>query len=230
MRCAKKIYRRRKEKERALYVRLPHVIREEEDVAKLFTGDFKVNLPRQSSRHCYVIFADTEDQLKNLKAVKNTRIDGKRVIVAPAIIKPKNNKPKGFKKKVVIPPVKEDPRVTKTLFVANIKCGTKTQDLKGAIPGCVSIRLLKPYSQKCRGAMVKMESAQVASEYLSKIRDWPVVEGHKLRLNPDTRRRIRNRKSNAPLKIYDGETEIPKEPSKRGKSEVLDHIVLENKV
>lgn len=111
MKVTKKIKRRRKEKELALYVRLPHTIRDKDDVAKLFTGNFKINLPRQSSRYCYVIFSDIEEKMKNLKAIKNTRIDGKRIVVAPANTKIEK-KTTTVKKKIVIPKIK-DTKVTK---------------------------------------------------------------------------------------------------------------------
>lgn len=114
MRLSKKIQQRRKEKERALYVRLPHVIRDEEDVARLFTGDFKVRLLRQSSKYCYVIFSDVEEKMKNLEAAKNTQVNGKRVVVAPADTKLKVDPQKlARKKKIVIPQVKNDIKVTK---------------------------------------------------------------------------------------------------------------------
>ncbi|XP_031845488.1 uncharacterized protein LOC116432551 [Nomia melanderi] len=225
---ARKFARRQKEKERALYIRLPHVIRKQEDVAKFFTGDFKVKPLRQASRHCYVIFNTVEEKLRNLEAMKNTQVNGKRLVVEPAIIKSKDDLPKVNRKKIIIPRIKEDIKVTKTLFVSNIKCGTALQELRAAIPGCRSIKMLKPYSPKSRAAMIKMESCQVAAEYLNNLRDCPVVNGRKLRLNADTR--IRVRKSNAPLKIYDGETEIPFTPSIRNSNEVLDHIVLKSDI
>ncbi|XP_076246415.1 uncharacterized protein LOC143186622 [Calliopsis andreniformis] len=226
MQFGKRLQRRQKEKERALYVRMPHVIRNQEDVAKLFTGDFKVKLLRQASRYCYVIFSDVEEKMKNLQAAKNLKINDKRVIVASAVIKPKEERKKVVKKKLVIPKIK-DTRITKTLFVSNIKCGTKLEELKAAIPGCLSIKMLKPYSQKCRGAMIKMESAQLAAEYLERTRESPVVGGHKLRINPDTRTRHRKPKSSSSLKIYDGDTEIKEIFSKNKKSAPLDHIVLQ---
>ncbi|XP_003699208.2 uncharacterized protein LOC100878502 [Megachile rotundata] len=217
--------KRRQEKERALYVRLPHTIRKEEDVAKLFTGDFRVNLPRQSSRHCYVIFSDVEEKLRNLKAAQNSVINGKHVIVAPAIIKDK--KDRISKKKIVIPEIKDDPKVTRILFVSNINLETKPEEIKAAIPGCLTVKILKPYSKKSKAAIVKMESARTAAEYLQKIRSRPIVGGRRLRLNPDTRHRKKQSKG---LKIYDGETEIPMQKStSRENNKPLDHIVLENK-
>ncbi|XP_029033497.1 LOW QUALITY PROTEIN: uncharacterized protein LOC114871575 [Osmia bicornis bicornis] len=226
--------KRREEKERALYVRLPHVIREEEDVAKLFTGDFKVNLPRQSTRYCYVIFPDTESKLKNLKEARNTQINGKPIVVAPAITKFEKNR-KLKRKKIVIPKVKDETRVTRTLFVSNIALETKSQELKAAIQGCESVKMLKPHSEKCRSAMVKMEDVWKAADYILKRIDRPIVRGRRLRFNPDTRTRHRPKKT-GPLKIYDGETEIKAKPEekkslirerKRRFTQVLGHI--ENK-
>lgn len=112
MKVAKRIRCRRQEKERALYVRLPHTIRSDEDVAKLFTGNFKVNRLRQSSRYCYVIFSDEKEKIRNLNAVKNTKINGKRVIVAPAVTKIEKKRTI-VRKKIVIPKVKADVKVTK---------------------------------------------------------------------------------------------------------------------
>ncbi|KOX77891.1 hypothetical protein WN51_05777 [Melipona quadrifasciata] len=205
MKVIKKIKRRLKEKEVALYVRLPHTIRDRDDVAKLFTGNFKISLPRQSSRYCYVIFSDIEEKVKNLKAVKNTRINGKRIVVAPANTKIEK-KTIIVKKKIVIPEVKVDPKVTKHLFVSNIKCGTSIQEVKAAIPGCLSVKMLKPYSSASRAAIIKMESIQLATEYLMNTKEKPTVAGRKLRFNVDTRDRHRRHKSK-PLKIYDGEPE-----------------------
>ncbi|XP_076685639.1 uncharacterized protein LOC143377803 [Andrena cerasifolii] len=229
MRLAKKLKRGRLEKERALYVRLPHVIRNQEDVAKLFTGDFKVKLLRQSSRHCFVVFPDVEEKMRNLNAAKKTVINGKRVVVSSAITKRKNEPRKIMRKKIVVPKVKQDVKVTRTMFVSNIKCGTKLAELKAAIPGCVSVKMLKPYSQNFKSAIIKMESAQLAAEYLKQIKESPIVGGHTLRMNPDTRTRHRNPKSSATLKIYDGGTESAEEPSKERQNETLDYILLENK-
>ncbi|KAK9306948.1 hypothetical protein QLX08_002568 [Tetragonisca angustula] len=205
MKVTKKIKRRREEKELALYVRLPYTIRDRDDVAKLFTGTFKINLPRQSSRCCYVIFSNTEEKMKNLKTIKNTRIDGKRIVVAPANTKIEK-KTTVAKKKIVMPEVKVDAKVTKHLFVSNIKCGTSIQELKAAIPGCLSVTMLKPYSSASRAALIKIESIQLATEYLMNTRERPTVAGRKLRFNIDTRDRHRRHKSK-PLKIYDGEPE-----------------------
>lgn len=85
--------------------------------------------------------------------------------------------------------------------------------------------------------MVKMEDVWKASNYILKQIERPIVRGHRLRFNPDTRTRHRPKKT-GPLKIYDGETEIKAEPEqkkslirekKQRSSQVLDHIVLENK-
>ncbi|XP_043258032.1 uncharacterized protein LOC122400574 [Colletes gigas] len=230
MRRAKGFRERMREKKRALYVHLPHVIRDEKDVAKLFTGDFKVNLTRQASKYCYVIFADVEEKMKNLKAAKNTLINGKRVVIASAITKSKTPTQNLAKKKVVLPPVKEDDKVTRTLFVSNIKCGTKLQELKEAIPGCVTAKMLKPYSQNYRGAMVKLETIQMAVEYLSQIRDLPVVRGEKLIFKPDTRIKRTKQDSNTTLKIYDGESEVNKDSNEKLNSKTSDCFVLEKKV
>ncbi|XP_033325810.2 uncharacterized protein LOC117220190 [Megalopta genalis] len=227
MHARQKLKQRLEQKERALYIRLPHRIQSEQDVAKFFSGEFKVELLRQSSRYCYVIFASVEEKLKNLEAVKKSQLKKKRVIIAPAITKIKNLKSKKLKKKVVYPEIKPETRVTKSLFVSNIKCGIKLSDLKAAIPGCVSGKLLKAYSPYLRTAIIKMESTQIAAEYLTKIRPIPILAGKKLGLYPDTRKRTK--KPDVPLKIYDGEKEITDIFSKTNNNNALDHIVLENK-
>lgn len=198
MNVTRRIKKRQQEKKRALYVRLPHTIKDEEDVAKLFTGNFKVNLLRQSRRYCYVIFSSRKEKDKNWKAVKGMKINGKRVIVGPAITK--IEKKPVSKKKIVIPKIKPDTKVTRHLFVSNIKCGTKREQLRAAIPGCMTIKMLEPYSQESRAAIVKMESAQLAAEYLRQVREAPTVRGRKLRINPDTRDK---HKKPTPFKIYD---------------------------
>ena len=118
MKVTKKI-ERQQEKEQALYVRLPHAIKDKDDVAKLFTGNFKVNLLRQSSRYCYVIFPDVEEKMRNLTAVKNTRINGKLIVVAPANTKIER-KITVVRKKIVIPKVKKDKKINKTPFLYQI--------------------------------------------------------------------------------------------------------------
>lgn len=78
-----------------------------------------------------------------------------------------------------------------------------------------------------RAAIVKMESIQLAAEYLMNVRDKPTVAGRKLRLNPDTRDRHRRHESK-PLKIYDGESEIGQEYVEWNKA--LGYIILKNKM
>ena len=41
-------------------------------------------------------------------------------------------------------------QIFNSLFVSNIKCGTSIQELKAAIPGCLSVTMLKPYSSASR--------------------------------------------------------------------------------
>ncbi|XP_078038996.1 uncharacterized protein LOC144471116 [Augochlora pura] len=235
MPLTKKVKRRIQQKERALYIRLPHRIRSEQDVAKFFNGEFKIELLRQASRYCYVIFPSIEEKLKNLEASKNARVNGRRVIIASAITEIKSLKPKMMRKKLVYPKIKSEKKVTRTLFASNIKCGTKLRDLKESIPGFVSGKLLKAYSPYLRSAMIKLESAQIAAEYLKKIRPPPVVAGQELKLYSDTSKRMNRsrlngmKKPDAPLKIYDGEKEITPIFSKRINNNALDHIVLENK-
>lgn len=200
MRAAKKPKDLREKKERSLYISLPTRIKSKEQVERLLFGDFKVTLTRQTSRHCYVLFSSVEEKLKNLKALKNKTINGKRIIVRPVATSTEKSS-KVPKKKIVLPKIQEDSKVTQTLFVANIKCGTSIQEMKEAFEGCVSAKLLKPYTQSLRSAIIKLETIQMAAEYLSRERQWPTVRGNKLILKPDTRKKHKTKKSKAENKI-----------------------------
>ncbi|CAL7942993.1 unnamed protein product [Xylocopa violacea] len=155
--------------------------------------------------------------------MKNMKIKREHVVVdvpATTAIKKKRN----VTKKKITPKTKPNVKITKNLFISNIKCGTKTDELKAVLPGCLSAKMLKPYSQNFRAAIVRMQTFQLAAEYLEKMREPPTIAGKKLRINPDTR--IRYKKNNSkPLKIYDGDPETAKK-----ETDTLDHIVLENKV
>ena len=71
------------EKGRTLYVRLPHLIKDDKEVMALFVDNVKVQLPRQTSKCCHVIFSTVEEKTKCLKKMKNKRIDGKRLVLMP---------------------------------------------------------------------------------------------------------------------------------------------------
>ncbi|XP_076753372.1 uncharacterized protein LOC143424896 [Xylocopa sonorina] len=166
-----------------------------------------------------MLFLDKKMEMESSMAMKNTKMKEKRVKVdVPAVttIKKKKNV---AKTKIIVPKTKPNVKVTKNLFISNIKCGTKVNELKAVLPGCLSAKMLKPYSQDSKAAIVRMQSIQMAAEYLEKMREPPTIAGRKLRINPDTRIRIK-RHNSKPLKIYDGTPE----------TDTLDHIVLENKV
>jgi hypothetical protein len=98
------------EQTRTLYIRVPHTIKDVNDIKELFFGNFRVKLPRQSSRYCHVIFATVEEKIKNMKAFKKKVIDGKPIITAPP--KPidlEKKKKKVRQKKIVIPEPKPEP-------------------------------------------------------------------------------------------------------------------------
>ncbi|KAL0106221.1 hypothetical protein PUN28_016136 [Cardiocondyla obscurior] len=182
----RKLIQLKKRRERTLNVRLPHVIKNQEEVRSLFVGDFHIKLPRQSSRSCHVIFPTVEEKNKNYKLARDKTVDGKRVVIqllSDVAFKTKTKE----KKKVFVPEIKPDIQVTQTLFISNIPNGTKSHELKGVLPGCIRATLLKSYNKDFRSAIVKMENIQVAAEYLKEKDKWPILNGHKICLKSDTR-------------------------------------------
>ena len=101
------------EQSRTLYIRIPHPIKKENEVRSLFFGEFKIKIPRQSSRYCHVIFSSIEEKVKNMKALKKKEIDGRPIFACPP--KPINleKKKKKKQKKIVIPEPTDDPRIGK---------------------------------------------------------------------------------------------------------------------
>lgn len=75
-----------------------------------------------------------------------------------------------------------------------------------------------------RAAIVKMECVQAAAEFLTKIRESPVVRGRRLRINSDTRTRHR-RHNSKPLKIYDGASGS-QQTDHKSISETLDNNII----
>lgn len=57
-----------------------------------------------------------------------------------------------------------------------------------------------------RSAIAKMESIQIAAEYLKNKYKWPVLKGHRICLKSDTRTKHKKRISTNTLKIYNGNT------------------------
>lgn len=194
MQSAKKLKALQKKRERSLLVRLPTTIRSKEQVAQLFSGNFEVKTRRQASRQCYVLFSSVEEKLENLKAARSKTLNGKHIVVKciPNTIEKSTKVPK---KKIVMPKIPEESKITQALYIANVRCGTKMHELKEALEGCVSVKLLKPYTRTLRSAIVKMENMQIAAEYLAKEREWPVVRGMTLQLYPDTRKKNKKNKS-----------------------------------
>lgn len=202
--------RLQKQRERTLKVCLPHVIKDKNDVEDLFVGDYCVKLPRQSSRSCHVVFPNVKEKLKNYKLAKNKMISGKRVLIKPlhdlALRKETEKVKKVKKKKIFIPKIEPDIKVTQSIFIGNIPLGTKTDEIKAVLPGCSSVTLLRPYNKDFRSAIVKMETIQIASEYLKKERESPTLRGHKLIMKLDTRTKYRKKKvSDSTIKVYDGD-------------------------
>ncbi|XP_072767608.1 uncharacterized protein [Anoplolepis gracilipes] len=199
----------KKRREQTLSVRLSHIIKDKKDVECLFTGKFYVKLPRQSSRSCHVMFSSVEEKIMNYKSAKGKTINGKRIVVKPLhalVLREEAEKMK--KKKVVMPEIKPDIKVTQSLFVSNIANGIKSHEIKGALPGCIHVTLLKSYNKDFRSAIAKMESIQIAAEYLKKIHKWPVLKGHKICLKSDTRTKHKKKTSTSALKIYNENIEM----------------------
>lgn len=101
------------EQSRTLYIRVPHTIKDDQEIRNLFVGDFKLKLPRQAARHCHVIFPNVEEKVKNMKALKKKLIDGKSIYVSPPkpINVEKKKKPK--QKKIVVPEPTDDQKLGK---------------------------------------------------------------------------------------------------------------------
>ncbi|XP_025270095.1 uncharacterized protein LOC112639643 [Camponotus floridanus] len=197
----------KKRRERTLRVHLPHVIKDRKDIECLFTGNFYVKLPRQSSRSCHVVFSSMEEKIMNYKSAKGKTINGKRIVIQPLrALEFREKTMKIKKKKVFIPEIKPDIKVTQTIFVSNVPIGIKSDEIKGALPGCVQVTLLKAYNKDFRSAMAKMESIQIAAEYLKEKHKWPVFEGHKTCLKSDTRKKHKKRSFTNTLKIYNEDT------------------------
>ncbi|XP_044598914.1 microtubule-associated protein 1B-like [Cotesia glomerata] len=196
------------EQERVLYVRLPHTIKNVDQVQELFVGDFKVKLPRKSGRHCHVIFSNIEEKMTNLKAIKDKLINGKRIVAYPPKVKSSKDIKIKPDKKVVIPiPKKPAKKLTRILFVCNINPVTKLHEVQTAFEGVKTITFIKGPIKNTKQAIVKLEDAKVAAEYLTKERPAPILHGHKLVIKADTRKQNKKKKSPG-LKMWDGEVDI----------------------
>lgn len=103
----------KKRRERTLNVRLPHVIKDKKDIEHLFTGNFHISLPRQSSRSCHVIFPTVEEKMENYKLVRDKTINGKRIVIRPLsnlVLRTETKKTK----KIFMPDIKPDVQMTQT--------------------------------------------------------------------------------------------------------------------
>ncbi|XP_011065447.1 PREDICTED: uncharacterized protein LOC105152722 [Acromyrmex echinatior] len=201
----RKLSQLKKRRERTLNVRLPHIIKDKKEIEQLFEGSYHIKLPRQSSKSCHIIFPTVEEKIKNYKLAKGKTIDGKRIVIQPLreiVFKKETN----TRKKIFIPEIKPDIEVTKTLFISNVASGTKSHEIRGALPGCIGVTLLKPYNKDFRSAMVKMESIQIAAEYLTEKHKWPIVNGHKICMKRDTRAKYKRRRPTSILKIHNDNT------------------------
>ncbi|XP_070152246.1 uncharacterized protein [Polyergus mexicanus] len=196
----------KKRRERTLSVHFPHVIKDKKDVENLFTGNFYIKLPRQSSRSCHVVFSSIEEKITNYKSAKEKTINDKRIVIKPLCALVRKKAKKIERKKVCIPEIKPDIKVTQALFVSNLAIGIKSHEVKGALPGCVHVTLLKSYNKDFRSAIAKMESIQIAAEYLKNKYKWPVLKGHRIYLKSDTRTKHKKRIFPNTLKIYNENT------------------------
>ncbi|XP_008558070.1 uncharacterized protein LOC103578695 [Microplitis demolitor] len=195
------------EQERTLYVRLPHTIHNIDEVRDLFAGDFKVKLPRQSGRHCHVIFSSVDEKVKNLKGIKDKLINNKRIVAYPPRIKPpKTPKIKPDKKVVVPVPKKPEKKLTRILFVCNINPRSKIHEVEGVFEGVRTSAFIKSRIKGSKQAIIKLEDAKVAAEYLTKERPAPILHGNKLVIKSDTRKQKKSKKPG--LKMLDGGVDI----------------------
>ncbi|XP_015191359.1 PREDICTED: uncharacterized protein LOC107074438 [Polistes dominula] len=174
--------------ERTLLVRHTHKIKSINEVTDLFSGNFTIKLPRQPSKNFHVEFSNVKEALENKKNLKGKIDNGKPIIVRRALfntLQGKEVQKKG--KKVKIPSVQPDEKLSQTIFVGNLKSSVTIQEIQDVFPGCVSVTLLKPNKNNLRKAKVKMESILLAAEYLLKKREWPCLHGNRLILKPDRR-------------------------------------------
>jgi len=212
----RKLSQLKKRRERTLSVRLPHVIKDKRDVECLFVGDFHIKLSRQSNRSCHVVFPTVEEKTKNCKLAKDKTVNGKRIVIQPLRDLAIGEDVKKIKKKIFIPKIKPDVKVTQTVFVSNIVNGIKSHEVRGALPGCARVTLLKPYNKDFRSAIAKMENIQIAAKYLKEKHKWPILKGHRVCMKPDTR--AKHKKSSASiLKVHNENIEEYKS------SEILDY-------
>ncbi|XP_015595156.1 uncharacterized protein LOC107267683 [Cephus cinctus] len=197
---------------RRLYVRVPFTIKNDNQIKELFLGDVKVKLPRQSARFCHVVFPDIDQTIKNLKMIKKKTLNGKHIIAYIPKPRPVDERKERNKKrrKVTVPVPKPEPKATRSLFISNIKPGTKMHEIKEAFTGCLAVKFLKMNASKLMSAIIKMEDFQVAAQYIKKEREWPIVNGNKLYVHADTRKRKKsNIKQDKPFKIYNSKPESP---------------------
>ncbi|KAL6260043.1 hypothetical protein P5V15_007583 [Pogonomyrmex californicus] len=208
MRKFRKLSQLKRRRERTLNVRLPYTIKDKKDVESLFEGNFYVKLPRQSSRSCHVVFPTVEEKLNNYKHAKNKTVNGKRIVIQSLhdLAFVKDTKDRKIKKKIFIPEIKPDIKITQTLFISNIANGTKVHEIRGAIPGCVRVTLLKPYNKDFRSAIVKMENIQIAAKYLKEKQRWPILKGYKICMKSDTRTKHKKTNLTNVLKLYNEDT------------------------
>ncbi|KAI4498237.1 hypothetical protein M0802_006723 [Mischocyttarus mexicanus] len=173
--------------ERTLLVRYTRKIKTTEEIMDLFKGDFVIKLPRQPSKNCHVEFSTVKEALENKRNLKGKIAHGKPVVVRRALLNTlqgKEVKRKG--KKVKIPDVDMDEKLSQTLFVGNLPSSVKVDEIKNVFPGCETVTLLKPNKNNLRSAIVKMENMKVTADYLLKKRDWPCLHGNRLILKPNT--------------------------------------------
>lgn len=101
--------------ERTLHVRYTRKIKNTEEIADLFTGNFTVKLPRQSSKNCHVEFSTVEEALQNKRALKGKIVYGKPIVIRRAFLNTLSGKQFRRKgKKVKIPDVEPDVKFTQS--------------------------------------------------------------------------------------------------------------------
>ncbi|XP_063978507.1 uncharacterized protein LOC135163179 [Diachasmimorpha longicaudata] len=228
------------ERLRTLYIRLPHTIKNMDVIRDLVFGDVDIKLPRQSGRHCHVIFSSVEDKLKNMKALKTKRIDNKPIFVKnpkvqdPEVKKQKQKKMKKIKPVVVSKP-KAPEKVTKICFLHKVPKSATVKGLKALFPEAKNISIL--YKQRLhdditgRTAIIKFRDLKTAAAYLNKERPMPLCKGVQLEIKCDKRRQKNKKKKTETLKIYDGdgvETEVKEKEEAKSRPEDEDEVKSES--
>uniref|UniRef100_A0A6V7HMQ9 RRM domain-containing protein n=1 Tax=Bracon brevicornis TaxID=1563983 RepID=A0A6V7HMQ9_9HYME len=188
---------------RTLYIRLPHTIKNMDEIRELVFNEAEIRLPRQSSRHCHVVFPSVEVRSQNMKALKKKLIDNKKIFVSkPQPKRAKEIKMKKVKEKKVKPKMISKPptvsKVTKICFIKNIPLDATLPELKALFKEAKSIAILKKHQNSSRYhlAIVKFKELKSAAAYLNNEKPLPKLRDTQLEISIDKRKQKKNRKAN----------------------------------